>query len=64
MVLEMPGVSKDSVEVDVENNVLMITGKIDFSKYEGLQPLYTEYSIGHYSQAFLSFFQLRRNALT
>ena len=52
VVLEMPGVSKESVEVGVENDVLMITGRIDSSKYEGLQPLYTEYNIGNYSRSF------------
>ena len=52
VVLEMPGVSKNSVEVSVENNVLTIIGRIDFANYEGLQPLYTEYNIGHYSRSF------------
>jgi HSP20 family protein len=52
VVLEMPGVGKESVEVRVENNVLTIIGQIDFSSYEGLQPLYTEYNIGHYSRSF------------
>lgn len=52
VVLEMPGVSKESVEVGVENDVLTINGQIDFSKYEGLQPLYIEYNIGNYSRSF------------
>jgi HSP20 family molecular chaperone IbpA len=52
VVLEMPGVSKDSLDVDVENDVLTITGRIDFSRYEGLQPLYTEYNVGNYSRSF------------
>jgi HSP20 family molecular chaperone IbpA len=52
VVLEMPGVSKESVEVGVENDVLTIDGQIDFSKYEGLQPLYIEYNIGNYSRSF------------
>ena len=52
VVLEMPGVSKESVEVGVENDVITITGRIDSSKYEGLQPLYTEYNIGNYSRSF------------
>jgi HSP20 family protein len=52
VVLEMPGVGKDSVEVDVENDVLTIAGRIDLSKYDGLQPLYTEYNIGNYSRSF------------
>jgi HSP20 family molecular chaperone IbpA len=52
VVMEMPGVTKESVEVGVENDVVSINGQIDFSKYEGLQPLYTEYNIGNYSRSF------------
>jgi HSP20 family protein len=26
--------------------------RLDFSKYQDLQPLYTEYNIGHYSRSF------------
>ncbi len=52
VVMEMPGVAKDSVEVGVENDVLTIDGRVDFSKYEGLQPLYTEYNIGNFSRSF------------
>ena len=52
VVLEMPGVEKESVEVRVEDGVLKIDGRLDFSKYQGLQPLYTEYNVGHYSRSF------------
>jgi HSP20 family protein len=52
VVLEMPGVDKNSVEVHVEDGVLKIDGRLDFSKYQGLQPLYTEYNVGHYSRSF------------
>ena len=52
LVLEMPGVAKEDVDVNVENDVLTIEGRIDFSKYEGLQPVYTEYNIGHYARSF------------
>jgi len=52
VILEMPGVAKDSVEVRVENDVLTIDGQIDFSKYEGLSPVYTEYNVGHYTRSF------------
>ena len=52
VVLEMPGVSKDNVEVNVDDGILKIDGKIDFSKYEGLRPVYTEYNIGHYTRSF------------
>lgn len=50
--MEMPGVEKDNVEVKLEKNVLSIEGRIDFTKYEKLTPLYTEYNIGHYRRDF------------
>jgi HSP20 family molecular chaperone IbpA len=52
VILEMPGVDKDKVDVKVENDVLKIEGWIDFSRYEGLQPVYTEYNIGNYARSF------------
>lgn len=52
VMLEMPGVEKDSVDIRVEDGVLKIDGRLDFSKYQGLQPLYTEYNVGHYSRSF------------
>jgi HSP20 family molecular chaperone IbpA len=52
VVMEMPGVDKGSVDVSVENDVLTINGRLDFSKYEALQPIYTEYNIGNYSRSF------------
>jgi HSP20 family protein len=52
VVLEMPGVDKNSVDIRVEDGVLKIEGRLDFSKYQGLQPLYTEYNVGHYSRSF------------
>jgi len=52
VVMEMPGVDNQNVEVTVENDVLSVAGRIDFSKYEGLQPVYTEYNVGHYARSF------------
>ena len=51
-VLEMPGVGKDNVDVRVENEVLTIEGRLDFSNYDGLQPVYTAYNIGNYARSF------------
>ena len=48
----MPGVDKGNVEVSVEDGILRVGGRLDFSKYEGLQPLYTEYNVGHYARSF------------
>ena len=52
VVLEMPGVDRNSVEASVENDVLTIEGRIDFTKYEAMQPVYTEYNVGHYARSF------------
>ena len=52
VILEMPGVDKDNVDLKVENDVLKVDGWINFSRYEGLQPVYTEYNIGNYARTF------------
>jgi HSP20 family molecular chaperone IbpA len=52
LVMEVPGVEKKDVSVQLENDVLRVEGRIDFSKYEGLEPVYAEYNVGHYARAF------------
>jgi HSP20 family molecular chaperone IbpA len=52
VILEMPGIDRDNVDLKVENDVLKIEGWINFSRYEGLQPVYTEYNIGNYARTF------------
>lgn len=51
VILEMPGVEKNNVDVRVEDDVLRVT-QLDLSKYKGLAPLYTEYNIGNYARNF------------
>jgi HSP20 family protein len=52
LTMELPGVEKKDVKVDVENDVLRVEAQIDFKKYEGLDPVYTEYNVGHYQRSF------------
>ncbi|MEJ2378377.1 MAG: Hsp20/alpha crystallin family protein [Pseudolabrys sp.] len=52
VVLEMPGIEKNNVEINIEDDVLHVDGRLDLSKYSGLQPLYTEYNVGHYARSF------------
>jgi HSP20 family molecular chaperone IbpA len=52
VVLEMPGVDKGNIDINVEGGVLTIEGRLDFTKYQGMQPVYTEYNIGHYRRSF------------
>jgi HSP20 family protein len=48
----MPGVDRENIDLNVENGVLTVEGRIDFNKYEGLQPVYSEYNIGPYRRSF------------
>ena len=52
VVLEMPGIEKKNVEINLKDDVLHVEGRLDLSKYSGLQPLYTEYNVGHYARSF------------
>ena len=52
VVMEMPGVEKKDLNVALENAVLRVDGQINFSKYEGMEPVYTEYNVGHYTRSF------------
>ena len=63
VILEMPGVEKGNVDIRVEDGVLNVEGRLDLTKYQGLQPLYTEYNIGHYSRSFRLSNQVDQNKI-
>lgn len=52
VVMEVPGVEKKDLDVSLEDGVLRVEGRIDFGKYEGLEPVYSEYNVGHYARSF------------
>lgn len=52
VVMEMPGVKKDSVNIKVEDDVLEVEGRIEFSNYAELEPVYSEYNVGHFARKF------------
>ena len=52
VVMEIPGVGKDALQVHLENDTLRVEGRIDYSNYQGLEPLYAEYNVGHFARAF------------
>jgi HSP20 family molecular chaperone IbpA len=47
VVLEM-----QDLDVALENDVLRVDGRIDFAKYKDMEPVYTEYNVGHYTRSF------------
>jgi HSP20 family molecular chaperone IbpA len=52
VLVEMPGVEKGNVEISVKDRILTIEGRIDFQKYAGMNPVYTEYNIGNFHRRF------------
>ena len=52
IVMEVPGVEKKDLSASVENGVLRVEGRIDFGKYEDMEPVYAEYNVGHYVRTF------------
>jgi HSP20 family protein len=49
---DMPGVTQDQVEVELDDNVLRLEGGVSLQEYEGLTPVYTEYNVGNYLRRF------------
>jgi HSP20 family protein len=64
LLLEMPGVTKNNVDVQITNDVLRVEGKIDYSAYKDIEPVYTEYNVGHYARAFTLSNKIDRDAIT
>jgi len=52
VIMEIPGVGKEDIEVKIEDDVLRVEAKINFANYDGLEPLYTEYNVGHFARSF------------
>jgi len=52
VIMEIPGVEKKDVSIALEEDSLRVEGQIDFSKYQGMEPVYTEYNVGHYARGF------------
>ena len=50
--MDVPGVDRKDVDIKLEKDVLTITGLVNLSSYEGLEPLYTEYNVGNYTRSF------------
>ena len=50
--MDMPGVKKESINVKLEDNILEVDSQIDHSPYNDLNPVYTEYNVGHFTRKF------------
>jgi len=64
IVMEVPGVLREAIDVKVESEVLSIEGRIETTNYNGLEPLYTEYPIGHFARSFSLPWQVDQQNIT
>lgn len=53
LLVDMPGVDENSIDINVERNVLTITGNVDPTLPEGYSLSYAEYRIGDYQRSFI-----------
>ena len=52
LLVDMPGVAKEAIELKLEGDALSIAGDISAATGEGLQPIYAEVTAGRYRRAF------------
>lgn len=50
--MELPGVEKSSLSIEVERDQLSVQASIALNHYAGMKPLYSEYGIGHFARRF------------
>ena len=49
---DMPGVDQGSIDVELVDDVITISGRVSTAEYENLTPIYTEYNVGNYQARF------------
>ena len=52
VVMEIPGVHKSDLIVNLEKDQLSVDARISVEPYSNLKPVYTEYNVGHFSRSF------------
>lgn len=52
LVADMPGVDEKTVDIELEKNILTITGRVENGRIQEGTLMYSEYEIGDYERAF------------
>jgi len=52
LTMDLPGVDKNDLEINLEKDVLSVEGRVALTDYDGLDPVYTEYNVGHFARTF------------
>ena len=63
VIADMPGVDQNSVDINLEKNLLMITGLVKTPEYQQHSLLYKEYQAGDYRRAFTLSNEIDRNGI-
>jgi len=64
MTMDLPGVEKENLDINLEKNILSIEGRVTLSDYDGLDPVYTEYNVGHFARTFRVSRQIDQEGIT
>lgn len=64
VVMEVPGVDKDDLEVQLEQDRLSVQARISLEPYSNMKPLYTEYGVGHFARSFRLSNTIDRDAIS
>lgn len=52
VVMDMPGVQKDNLEISLEKNLLTVSGFVSYEPPEGYSLAIAEYNVGDYERSF------------
>ncbi len=52
LIADMPGVDEKSVDVELEKNILTITGRVNIDETKDKSIVYSEYEVGDYERTF------------
>ena len=52
VVMEVPGVDRENIDIRLDKGLLTVTARIGVERYGELDPVYTEYEIGHFTRSF------------
>jgi HSP20 family molecular chaperone IbpA len=52
MLVNMPGVPEENVDITLEKNQLTIRGEVEYEAPEGYKAVYGEYAVGDYKRTF------------
>jgi HSP20 family molecular chaperone IbpA len=50
--MEVPGVDKSGIDIQLDKGQLTIKSNIDSRRYEALEPIYAEYNVGNFVRTF------------